>query len=384
MRLLIQLDDQKQCAALSAYLLKKGIENKLEIVPESDWGNQNYGNTISRIWVIDEDHFDEARVITNEFMANPKDSRFVSVLPSPRIPSQKKTKKQPKATVNKLEPFGKITLFFIAICALFLFLGELTTPDIQKAPAADLPLTPLLMPPLYKELLFDYPKAYEIIDKLVLAYGINSLDTPETLPAGGKFLLEQYHQTPYWTGYYDILIHNRQHPNETTAPVPPLFEKEQQGEFWRLFTPCLLHADILHLLFNMLWVAVLGKQMEFKLGKGRYLFFILAVGIGSNLAQYFMSGSNFLGFSGIICGMLAFIWVRRRKAAWEGYQLQPGTIGFIGFFILLMFAIQLVSFISEYFYAYHLPLSIANTAHLAGACLGYLLGNLKFFAWKMN
>lgn len=82
--------------------------------------------------------------------------------------------------------------------------------------------------------------------------------------------------------------------------------------------------------------------------------------------------------------MLAFVWVRRKYAAWEGYQLQPGTLGFITFFILLMVAIQLFSFFAEYFWNFPIIPGIANTAHLSGAFIGYLLAKMKFYAWKIT
>ena len=47
-----------------------------------------------------------------------------------------------------------------------------------------------------------------------------------------------------------------------TAKEIPLFEKIRQGELWRLFTPCILHRDFLHILFNMIWVWILVKQIE--------------------------------------------------------------------------------------------------------------------------
>lgn len=393
MRLLINLNDQKQGYALSAYLTKEGFENKLELTPDTDWGSPDFGNVSCKIWVIDEDHFDEAKKIAEDFSANPADARYygsqkpASIAPKPLI----NPLKPPAPKVVKLEPMGSLTFYLIVLCSLILFFSELAAPPQITTIPANLPLTPLMMPQLYKDLMYDYPHAYEIIDKIVNAYGINALQNPDNLPNEGKLLLQQFYRTPYWTGFYDVFLHAHKHPETAFTIDAPLFEKERQGEIWRFFTPCLLHgtgqrdlADILHLVFNMLWLALLGRQMESRLGKRRYLLFILLVGVFSNTAQYLMGGANFLGFSGVVCGMLAFIWVRRREAAWEGYQLQPGTIGFFSFVILLMFGVQFASFIMEYFFGYPLSPGIANTAHLSGILLGYLLGKLKFFAWKMT
>lgn len=386
MRLLISLHDQKQGYALSAYLTKNGLENKFEIVSETDWSSQDYGSMSCRVWVIDEDHFVEAKKIAEEFVAAPADPRYLpEEKPQPALikpPPPKKEKRRQQPVASAREPIGKLTTFLLVLCSIFLLFGEATVPSIEKLPPGNLPVTPFLMPSLYKQLMFDYPYAYDILDKIINVYGADSLDREQNLPPEEQLLLDQFHKTPYWTGLYDTFLDARRHGTPLWTGDVPLFEKEKKGQVWRLFTPCLLHADILHLLFNMLWLALLGRQMESRLGMPRYAVFLIAVGIFSNTAQYLMGGANFLGFSGILCGMLAFVWMRRRNAAWEGYQLQAGTIGFITFFILLMFAIQFATFIAQYFFDYSLSPGIANTAHLSGAFFGYLLAKIKFFAWK--
>ena len=161
-----------------------------------------------------------------------------------------------------------------------------------------------------------------------------------------------------------------------------LIEKIRDGEFWRLFTPCLMHNDILHILFNMLWLIVLGKQLEQRLGIRRYLLLVLLTGIFSNTCQYLMSGSDFLGFSGVLCAMLAFIWIRQKIAPWEGYPLERSTIAFMMVFILAMSIIQIGSFFLENQYQISISPGIANTAHLSGAFIGICMACLPCFAWN--
>ena len=78
--------------------------------------------------------------------------------------------------------------------------------------------------------------------------------------------------------------------------------------------------------------------------------------------------------------MLGFIWVRQRKAPWEGYQVQKATMNLMIFFILALVAIQTASFLAELFLHSTFSVPIANTAHVSGALCGFLLGNRHEFA----
>lgn len=55
------------------------------------------------------------------------------------------------------------------------------------------------------------------------------------------------------------------------------------GEVWRLFTPVFLHADLWHLLFNMLALYWAGQQLERLHGSREFVLFYLAAGVGANV-----------------------------------------------------------------------------------------------------
>lgn len=194
--------------------------------------------------------------------------------------------------------------------------------------------------------------------------------------------MQQINHTPFWQGAYSLLLKGGVKAVEKGFIQYPMFEKIKEGQVWRLFTPCLLHGDIFHLFFNMLWLIVLGKQIEQRIKAWPYVLFILIIGVLSNTVQYLMSGPNFIGFSGILCGMLAFIWVRQKRAAWEGYQIDRLTFLFMLIFIISMAFIQLLSFFLEKSMDLALSPNIANMAHLTGGLTGYLLGKLNFFSWR--
>lgn len=389
MRLICTLQDQRQATILSSFLKNQGIDNELEMISNTDWGSSEYGTITCRIWVIDEDKMTSAQEFCEKFQENPNDLLFKPQESPTKLylePLQAKVKKV--ASLNSLsrpeektliKPLGPLTYYFIMACSLLFVIQVFTTPPYVEHIPTTISYVPLFSSPIYKELVYDYPHAFELIDKIVSAFGIEKLQNPNDLPKEGKSLLEQYFSTPYWKGFYTYFLTS--YPNWISVPR---FEKIKEGEVWRLFTPALLHYDIFHILFNMIWLAVLGKQMEQRLMPFRYLAFILITGIFSNTCQYLMGGSNFIGFSGILCAMLVFIWVRQRKAPWEGYLLQSTTFNFLLIFILGMFFLQSLSFFLEKYAGTSISPGIANTAHLTGGLSGYLLGQLNYFAWKRS
>jgi GlpG protein len=132
----------------------------------------------------------------------------------------------------------------------------------------------------------------------------------------------------------------------------------------------------------MLWLVLLSKQMEERLRPLQYIGFILITGIFSNTCQYLMSGPNFVGFSGVLCAMVAFIWMRQKIAPWEGYPLQKSTITFLAFFVAAMLGIQIFAFYWDTQHISTIAPGIANTAHISGALIGAILGRLSLFSWK--
>jgi rhomboid protease GluP len=76
------------------------------------------------------------------------------------------------------------------------------------------------------------------------------------------------------------------------------------GQFWRFFTPMLLHGSILHIAFNMYALYALGPQLERYYGHGRYLLLYLLGGFAGNVASFIFSPYPSLGSSTAIFGLL--------------------------------------------------------------------------------
>ena len=388
MRIICTLNDKTKGNRYSQFLTSKGIENQLETQINEDWGSPHYGDASCRIWVYDEDQVAEALDWIEQLKSNPslettaKNIEPAVIFPNEILVDGQKPYQQPRSTPKSSKGIS-CTSYLVLICLILFFIDTITTPATTSWPA-NLPYTPFTASSIKKDTFYDYPQAYSILDKAIKLYGVDGIESNSE----AEYLLKDFHQTPYWHGVYVDMVHYF----ETTTSgsgnfVSPntgshLIEKIRDGEFWRLFTPCLMHNDILHILFNMLWLIVLGKQLEQRLGIRRYLLLVLLTGIFSNTCQYLMSGSDFLGFSGVLCAMLAFIWIRQKIAPWEGYPLERSTIAFMMVFILAMSIIQIGSFFLENQYQISISPGIANTAHLSGAFIGICMACLPCFAWN--
>ena len=202
-------------------------------------------------------------------------------------------------------------------------------------------------------------------------------DPPPEKTSRENELKQQIDATPIWVGFYNVILH---YDHREMFFQAPLFYSIRHGEVWRLFSPILLHAGLLHFLFNMLWLWVLGRSCEANMGATRYVAFILVTAAITNTLQYLMTGPFFMGISGVLAAQAGYIWIRKKIAPWEIYFIDRGTLIFLACFIFGLFGLQIVAF---YIQLVHntsiLPLNFANTAHVAGVMLGLGFGATKLF-----
>jgi len=76
------------------------------------------------------------------------------------------------------------------------------------------------------------------------------------------------------------------------------------GEFWRLFTAMFLHADFLHLMFNMMALYIIGRDIERFYGKSKFLIIYFVSGLIGSGASFLLSDANSVGASGAIFGLM--------------------------------------------------------------------------------
>ncbi|MEY1662505.1 rhomboid family intramembrane serine protease [Isoalcanivorax beigongshangi] len=133
-----------------------------------------------------------------------------------------------------------------------------------------------------------------------------------------------------------------------------------QAQPWRLFSPMLMHFSLLHLLFNLLWWSDLGRTIERFQSSVQLLWVTLVTAAVSNLAQFLASGPMFGGLSGVVYGLLGYLWIYGRVNPGAGYGLRREIV----LFMLAWLVICYVGFADV----------VANEAHLAGLLSGCVLG----------
>lgn len=394
MRLIKTFKKEDIAKNFSLFLHKAGIRNFLDIDMHDNSEQHAY-----QVWVYDEDQLELAESSFAEFeKIDP--ATFVKVEPLQEDPDLQAFSKQEqfpsdeemieKEALNgetfnrgaaKREEINKtpgktlqfkrtfhsyaLTSFILLLCISIYFLNLYQ----EKIILRDNPQqTFVLLTPVIGTLLFDVPYVLMEYDALIKKYKIDPSKNLEKQNPAFLEAIKQVENKPYWMGIDELLKQKFQ--GESPTLQAPLFEKIREGQVWRFFSPAFLHKDLLHLVFNMLWLWILGRPIEERIRKYRYLVLILITAFVSNLCQYLVSGPNFLGYSGVVMGMVGFTWVRQRIAPWEGYILQKTTYLFLGAYVFLMLMLSLVTFFSRVMGSSLFAVNIANTAHIVGALVG--------------
>ena len=154
--------------------------------------------------------------------------------------------------------------------------------------------------------------------------------------------------------------------------IAPPFVEISDGQLWRLLTPIFLHFSLWHILFNMLWLYSLGNQLEQRDSSRHLLLFVVVSGVLSNVAQYLIAGPGFGGFSGVVYGLLGYIWMQGRFNPRSGYVIDNFTI----FFMITWMILGIIGVLGN----------VANSAHVFGLVTGLVwgliaTGQLGKFLW---
>lgn len=133
------------------------------------------------------------------------------------------------------------------------------------------------------------------------------------------------------------------------------------GQWYRLVTATMLHANPVHLLFNSVALWWYGRPLEKRLGTARLLAVYGVAGIAGSAASYGFGGCRAasLGASGAVLGtlgaMVAHSWVRRDQ--------EPANLRQLGIAIAVIMA-----------FGFFGPVPTDNLAHIGGLVAGGAVG----------
>lgn len=140
-----------------------------------------------------------------------------------------------------------------------------------------------------------------------------------------------------------------------------------EGEWWRFFTPIILHIGFLHLFMNTLALYYLGTAVERIFGNGRFLFIYLLAGFFGTLASFVFSSSISAGASGAIFGCFGAL-------LYFGVTYPQLFLRTMGMNILVVIGINLV-------FGFTVP-GIDNAGHVGGLLGGFLATGIVHFPKK--
>jgi GlpG protein len=307
MRQIGTIPDRSQANRFAAYLLTQGIHAHCE-EKDDHWS----------IWVREEDQLQPAKAAFSEFLADPNHARYQASEKEAQLRARDENAKREAAKQNVVEMRNRWG---------------------NRRPARRRPMT---------------------IAIVLLCCGlfIVSDSSTGTNPANNTV-----HRTLM---FRDPIQPAADGERETFTDK---LRNIRQHQWWRIFTPAFLHANVLHLAMNMVMFYQLAGAIEHRRSTWRLGLLILSIGVISNLFQALVPNeiggtSQFLGLSGVVYGLFSYLWMKSRFEPALGLYIDRGTVVILVAYLLLGFAGVLNSG----------DMRIANWAHGAGFVSGIVIG----------
>ena len=124
--------------------------------------------------------------------------------------------------------------------------------------------------------------------------------------------------TPYGNKFIEAFIKNN--------------DRIHEGQIWRLLTPALLHANLMHIGFNMYALLSFGTSLERHFGHGRFFLLYVLGAFAGNVMSFLMTVAPSLGASTAVFGLVgaeAMFLIRNRRLFAGQFTSAIGNIIFI-------------------------------------------------------
>jgi GlpG protein len=288
------------------YLLSLGMKTRIDDRPEG-WS----------VWIYNEDHLQQARDELQSYLSHPDDPRYrqaTQTAEAIRRNEKELDKKFRKNYRDASDLWGypsfrrrPLSTFLIVACAI-VFVGQ----QVRSRPG-------------------------------------------QTIPTGGRLenLLLFTSFTPDERG-------RRQ--DEGLAPI-------ERGEVWRLFTPALMHVNLLHIFFNMWWLRYLGTMIEVRRGTLRLAALVLVSAAVSNYGQYLWYArmgevKAAMGMSGVLYALFGYVWMKSLYQPEQRMAIHPNNVNLL----LIWLVVCMTGVIGP----------VGNAAHVVGLAVGVIVGLMGF------
>src|SRR6266540_244553 len=168
--------------------------------------------------------------------------------------------------------------------------------------------------------------------------GAPTSDAPTATPAPQQVRVRMPQSAPYVT--YTIIgitvlayfLQATPYGNTFVEAFIKSNDQIRAGELWRLLTPALLHANLMHIGFNMYALLSFGTGLERHFGHGRFLLLYVLGAFAGNVMSFLMTNVDSLGASTAIFALVgaeAMFLVKNRKLFAGQFRSAIGNIIFI-------------------------------------------------------
>jgi len=138
------------------------------------------------------------------------------------------------------------------------------------------------------------------------------------------------------------------------------------GYYWQLLTSMFIHVNLLHLVFNMIFLLIHGVRAEKSLGETTYLFTYISSGLVGNISTLVFMGLNTItvsaGASGALFGIVG------AYMTYLGARYDATMTPYLVYCLLLLML--------------NISVNINLIAHVGGLASGLIVGYIKAKAEK--
>ena len=137
------------------------------------------------------------------------------------------------------------------------------------------------------------------------------------------------------------------------------YDEILNGKIWGLISANFFHQDAMHLLFNLVWLLLLGSKIEREAGRLAYLALVFGACLVSSGSEIGLSDQSGIGISGVVYGLVGFILIASLKLeTYQNYLSRKDFVWLLGWLFACIVLTQTG------------VLNIANAAHFGGLLWG--------------